>query len=723
MKQLAYLSSGYTRGGAPLDPSLPFETESVALWWDSRREGVELEPGLLEDYVAGAPNPGAVGGSWVQSTPSAQPLRERTQGAAAFRGTRRISLADADSVAFLHDGSSTYQAHGVLMYALGEAQIIFATCDLSQGKVGIGLYINPSGLLSLRFCNGSGTAFALNDQDITAVTPDVKHTWSLRKEGSDVELWLDGVRVYTGTLVDASDAAPEHALVVGNSSDGSFPLDGWLPELVILGGPAGDDIPAPTAVEAYLQAKWNLAALVEPLNVALLWTLDRSDITYETGTANDIKRVQTVPNPGSFGGTMMQSTAANRPVAVRYGSGLAAYFEGEQVMTSSLATSTFVPIHSAAGVVTIPFRFRRNGSSGSWRVVVTTGAASTPGLFIEVTSAGAVRLAVSNGSGTFAVDATSAAGVVVPYETHTGILVKDGASLELYITDMETPLLSATIDSPSSGNPATFQISSTVPGAKGWVSALAVIVGRAANQAEREALAARLSEQTLEATPQELFGDDLWSLHPPTGFWWTTVSQQLVRWFDVVNQRDLVPTGGAAELSSIGSQSAVLLDGATLVNDWGYAELASGTDKAFSIFQWVELVGRADAVRAFQFQNVSGNAKHTLFVSTAGNWAVWRWNDANELGPSAGFLPATSDHRFLATTFRGSGSSFNFTQVDGTVNPQSDSVGNPTTFDTFQVGSSTSGDAMKHSWLVTVNRAVNRGEAEAMRDFFLRQAA
>lgn len=723
MRQLAVLTSAFIVGAspAPFDPSV----YDQAIVWDSTigtGAGATIEPGFLEDYVASSPNTGSLGTAWTQTTASAQPMRDRETGAAFFRGTRRLALSSLSlsDQRFIHDGTGDYLL--TLRFrttSLAANNDLFSTYDGNANTVGMQVRAASTGALVVRWGNGSGSA-ALSLSVAAAITTNTDYTVSVRVVGTTVTVFLNGSEVASGTISSPNTGNSAHVAVVGNANNGATPVVGWLPELHVFGGPAGTNLPDRAAAEGYLAERWDMSALAVPLSLAWGASFDRSDATLESGTSSDVRRLQTVQNPGSLGGTLTQATAASRPYLTTFGAGNACYFAAANLL-SSLAASSFTPRHDGTSSVTDFYLVRVYDLTNGFVLTRTyNSAAANVGTYWWINPSGQVSCFFGNGSANTTI--STAAGTITTHTTYLIAVRKSGADVEIYVNDMATPAQTGTIASPSSSTPqATLQLAQNSSTMLGFISE-AVGFGAALSQSEREAVAARMARHSLEATPQELFGTDLWALHIPASI--TVSGGSVLGWDDTSgNGRHLGTTTGTATPDTIGTQTAVLLDGAILSNGAGYSDFASGTDKAFSVFQWVEYVARADAIWAFRLQNSGGDAKHTLFVSTANNWAVWRYNDANSLGTSSGFLAASSAQRFLGTTFRAASSTFNFTQVDSTINVQSDSVGNPTTFNTFQIGRNTSGDSMKHSWLVTVNRATNRGEAAAMRDFFLRQAA
>jgi hypothetical protein len=703
-----------------------------ALVWDSSLgtgAGATIEPGFLEDYIALSPNTGSLGTNWTQTTASAQPMRDRVTGAGFFRGTRRLALSSLglSSLRFLHDGTATYRL--VLRFrtsSLAANNDIFSTFDGNPNTVGMQVRAaSGTGNLVVRWGNGSGT-HALTLAAAAAISINTDYTVTVDVAGTTATVYLGGTQVATGTIASPSASNPSHTAVVGNANSGSAPVVGWVPELRVFGGPAGSNLPDREDAETYLTGRWDLSALTAPLAVDWIANFDRSDHTLESGTSADVRRLQTVQNPGALGGTLTQATAASRPYLTRFGAGNAGYFAAANLL-SSLAASSFTPRHDGTGAVTDFYRVRVYDLSNGFVLTRTyNSAASNVGTYWWINPSGQVSCFFGNGSANSTI--STPAGTIVTNATYTIAVRKSAGSVEIFVNDMVTPAASGSITSPSASAPqTTLQLAQNSSTMLGFISE-AVGFGAALSQSEREAVAERMGRHSLEATPQELFGSDLWTLHEPgqfqtSGFGPTNV----LRWFDTSgNGRDLILNSGTGTLDAIGTQDAVLVDGDVYRGDSGYAAFMSGTDKGFTVLQWLELVSRnsGEAVWPFRSENSGNpNPKHWLFISTAGNWGVWRYNDAGSLGASSGFITASTAHRFAATCFRAAASAFNFTQIDGTVNVQSDSVGNPCTLDTFQIGGTAAGNAMKHAWLVTVNRAINRGEAAAMRDFFLRQAA
>lgn len=239
-------------GGLQLTPGWDSYASLVA-WWDS--PFATVTPGTNADTITSCANRGSIGGAFAGAT---GPIRERSQGAAHFSGAQRLMCASASDWAFLSTGVGQYSAHGVFRYdATGANCVIAATFNLSTSQIGWGLFLNPSGVLTLRAGNGSGSAYALN-QNILSVAVATEHVWSVVGDGADVEVFLSGSSVFAGTLSSPSASGPTHTLTIGNSNGGSLPLGGYFPEMLIF---AGSNLPPRVAVEAYLATRWDLGAL------------------------------------------------------------------------------------------------------------------------------------------------------------------------------------------------------------------------------------------------------------------------------------------------------------------------------------------------------------------------------------------------------------------------------------------------------------------------------
>src|SRR5690606_25473583 len=152
--------------------------------------------------------------------------------------------------------------------------------------------------------------------------------------------------------------------------------------------------------------------------------------TYESGTEADIKRIQSVTDPGSAGGAYSQGNAANRPVAVRYTHGLAAYFDGTDYLQSNAPLNTLAPLCDETGTALAGGVFLVTDLSTTrtpWACRDAAGGA--PGMALEILSTGLIRIAHNNGGSTQFI--ASSTGTVVVGTVYVWTIEKSGTSIAL----------------------------------------------------------------------------------------------------------------------------------------------------------------------------------------------------------------------------------------------------------------------------------------------------
>lgn len=144
-----------------------------------------------------------------------------------------------------------------------------------------------------------------------------------------------------------------------------------------------------------------------------LWT--RSDDTpgtsYETSTSPDIRRIDSLTNRGALGGTMAQSTSANKPVNASFPEGRAAFFDGSNDdLQYSGAASDLNCIHDGTGA-TVFVAMRPIDATAAVHVVFATndGGGNQEGVLFRTIGSGAGRITISDGTATDSYD--SGAGV------------------------------------------------------------------------------------------------------------------------------------------------------------------------------------------------------------------------------------------------------------------------------------------------------------------------
>lgn len=327
--------------------------------------------------------------------------------------------------------------------------------------------------------------------------------------------------------------------------------------------------------------QWNVL-MFEPLlflsSMLYRFTIDRF-VEYEAGTEDDIRRIASQTNVGMLGGDSAQATSDDRPVATTFPEGRAAFFDAGASLSSSLPASSWTALHNPTGIVTLAIRFRVP-TSGTCVLLKTlsNNANSAIGMWIlEV--AGVMALQIGNGGAAQTETFAAAAGV-----THTLVLVKDGAQIEIYVDDMATPAGSLTISAGSSASPQeTLTIGSSVSNVGVWVPEV-LVFDFAASEAQRERISAHLGA---------------WLMEPSVGDYIDTMSADgLAHWFDGVDFNAMAGTWTDTMTSTNmvldggGSRSSTTLDGHaafTTTAPWRFhaaGALADGTDKAFTVYTY-----------------------------------------------------------------------------------------------------------------------------------------
>lgn len=470
----ALAARGIVLSAAAEPPFDPLDYD-LAAWLDTTAEGATVEPGFDADFLASVPNPGSLGSAFTQATPSLRPLREREKGAGYFREWRHLVIGEAADWTDVHNGTTKTLITFVATLSLSVTAHVMGTFSgTSNNSIGFNLRAGTAGNLVLRVNNGSGSAgvnIATGNGGISAGVPFYA---SILIDGTSVSLFVGGALVGTGTIPNPSSSAPDHTLTIGAQPNASAPIDGWFPEALIF---QGSEIPDREKAEAFLAAKHDLSTLTIPSPCQLYTTLDASEVVYESGTEGDIKRVQTVPNHGSAGGTMTQGTASNRPFAVDFMAGRVMYFPGGgERLASSLAASAWTWLHNGTGKGKIGFAFRLESFTGTFNRICGTRdtTAANIGFAAMVRNDGRIRVDITNGSDVSTIQSTT--GLVEVGETYRVAIEIDEDDVTISLNG--TQVATGTITSPSSSNPqSTLTLGSRPDGAEpfhGFLSELYV---------------------------------------------------------------------------------------------------------------------------------------------------------------------------------------------------------------------------------------------------------
>lgn len=688
--------------------------------WDSARteeDGAVIHPGVDADFLASSPSLGSLSHSWISPVNERQPLRERTIGAAYFRRTRRVySSAAAAEWAWLHDGTTYGKL--VLPFRLtsrsGTSDLLCTFSPTGNGP-GVAFQVMSDGRLLASVGNGStvytgqasaGTVQAGVDYSlVVSKSADFLLVYVFPRGGSGI--------VFGVSITEPSDDPPQHTLSIGSSVtiSPSRAVVGWLPRAMFF---VGTTLPSDSLLAR--AGEQDLSSLSTPLPVSLVWSVDRSDTTYEAGSA---RRIQTIQNSGSLGGTRTQSTAADRPWAVRFPSGLVDYFPGGSVsVVSSLDPVAFAPLHGDGLEASLFFRFRIDDLSSNQRIVRTmTADNSNIGIIIQVQTDGSVRVFVGNGSGTaYAIDTVSGPGQVQEGVDYTIAYIKTPTSMALYLEDMVTPLLSGALSSQSSDAPSeTLTMGQADNRIHGWVSEV-VMLGIDANQAQREIVAARLARHNFGSSISELIAgyaeDGLAHAYTPESL--QVAGGDVTAWNDVVGSAHMSVTSGSPSLSDVDGLDAVRFTGIAQIQASAPGAVFTGTNTPFSVLQHGSL---ASGSSGRMWAALEGSQLRHAWVASSSH-RIQRFDGVNNNLTSG--TPFSSEHRTFAHVFHAAGDSRNERRVDGSssTTPLTDV---PTiTANQFAIQAGSSDFRLTHTLLF--NRALNIGELTQLREALLSEA-
>lgn len=685
---------------------------------DTRREGAVLSPGVDMDYLLSAPSEGSLEHSWLETSETRHPQRDRATGTAYLQwGDRLRSSAAAASWAWLHDGTTSAKVViGFRLDRLTGTADILSTFDTAGNGPGFVLRVLSDGRLQVIVGNGSTVYTA--GSSAGSVTTNVDYRVLVVKSGDFVSTYLYGgfsTIAFGLSIVSPSSSAPQHPLSIGASTViPGRPMFGWIAKALFF---VGSNLPSNTLLEVF--GRRSLSGVPRPLPVSVLVDFDDPDITFESGTEGDIKRIQGITNRGSMGGQFAQSASAGRPLAVLTASGRVGYFAESMAMASDFSTSALTGLHDGDGTYTIAFRFRMREMTGAQHLFGTRLPASfQTGFSLMVNADGALNMSCLNG-GASALLLSTPNGTIVAGATYSGVVVKDGMNVALYLDDMVTPIVSGAMSNPSADPPSVplgvgARSAQGTWHLRGWLSNLA-IVNLVASQAQRETLAGWLDRRSLEDSVSDLIeayaGDGLAHAYTPESL--QVVSGDVTSWEDVVGSQPLAVTSGA--LVSLDGLDAVEL-GVTsgLSNDTGVATIASGTDKPFAVLDYGQWV--AGAYSLWQF---GGNGAHWWGIGGS-NHRVGREDDGALNFDESNAIGATTAQRFFAHSFH-SANGPNLFQVDGATSAAPLDV-NPVTTTGFGTASAGPGATIRLAYRLLFDRALSVGEVTMFREALLREA-
>lgn len=216
---------------------------------------------------------------------------------------------------------------------------------------------------------------------------------------------------------------------------------------------------------------------VNDLGVPLIWYLgdDRGAITDYSGTPDYFT---TFKNRGALGGTL-DGASTNRPEISTFYTGKIAPIFGNggtyDNLLSSLSVGNFTFLHNAATNYTLTARVRTSSLAANQTILATFNSTLTNyGIYLYVTTAGALTLLMANGSGVAALNIASAGGVIVANTNHTIQITTSGTAATVYVDG--TSVASGTITSPSATAASTTLYVGSHAGAVPWIGLLPEII-------------------------------------------------------------------------------------------------------------------------------------------------------------------------------------------------------------------------------------------------------
>lgn len=439
-----------------------------------------------------------------------------------------------------------------------------------------------------------------------------------------------------------------------------------------------------------------------PALASLLYRFALEDETeYEAGTEDDLRRVETTPNPGTLGGDTVQATSAERPTATTLPEGRVTYFDGAQSVASDLAASTWNALHSPTGVITVAFRFRAIDASGSHSLINTSGPTITnPGIDISYIS-GVLAWQVGKGGG-LSEDLIAFPGDT---NTHTVVIVKDGATVSLYVDDMSSGNSDTFAGLSASNATSPLTLGEMVTTSNAWLPEV-LIYDFAATLAQREQIAGHLSQWEIAPSQAEYIqhmttdglahffdGDDLAPFGAST-------------WTDTITGTDMDVglTGGSRGETTLDGHAALIITSAE-GSFHAAAAIADGTNKAFTVFCYAEIpVTVGDILWGFE-NSTPGDEQ--LWILPAGSQRVIR-----NATTSASLSTSAAD-RFYTHVFRAANDTgANLVRR----NPTSETAPalNDADLDVNEFRIRAGANGATYAFVVLYDRALNEGDLQAL---------
>lgn len=460
-----------------------------------------------------------------------------------------------------------------------------------------------------------------------------------------------------------------------------------------------------------------IVLMVEPLpamaSMLYRFAIDRTPSIYESGTVDDIRRVEAVPNIGSLGGDTVQATSASRPTGTTFPEGRAAYFSGSQKMASDAPAATWNRLHDAAGVATIVMRFRALDAVGNHGLLNTSGAVVTnPGIDIRY-NGGFLDVVIGKGGGASQSMVANPAGE----DTYTFVIVKNGLNVDLYFTDMITPDFQITLTAPSASD-ATAALTLGGPtgtGSDAWIPEV-LIYDFAATQAQREAAVAYLDRWVLEPTQAEYIA--------------LMVEDGLAHFFDADNVNPFgadawtdTITGNDMLLDGAGSRSLTTLDGAPALSTtapFAFHEasaIADGTNKGFTIYAYAQTPGGPSGGGSlWQFDSSVGADYHGM-VELASSMRIER--NANGSLVTSGTIGLSTSGRHYAHVFRAGADTANLFRRDDLASGSVSLNANPLSVDEWRLIPGATANV--YAFLALFDRALGDGDVRALQKMIERE--
>lgn len=383
-----------------------------------------------------------------------------------------------------------------------------------------------------------------------------------------------------------------------------------------------------------------------------------SDVSYETGTSPDIRRVDSITNRGALGGTLAQGTSANKPVNASFPEGRAAFFDGSNDrLVSSLAATNFKFLHDGTGATVFTVYRTPDISSAAQALVATeTVLASDIGVVLRTRTDGGMRLSISDG--TSLDNFNTAAGVAQSNATHVTCLRHSATETDVIDIRLDgTQVANATsypTITPSSADPSnTLVVGSRSDNGDPFSGYLpeVIIYDRYLTDAECAQVEAYLARWTMAVTYAELQTAAVADLYELDAFLHSTGSA----WVDALGNHTVTevatPTHGTS--ASFNGKNVMTLNGSTQYAHFDtLASQFDGNDTPITLLSCHEL---DDVLATYKFLELSfpdagGDHEHGL-ASTA----VPEYRTRRDDGPTAATVSAgtaTAGAEIVASAFR-----------------------------------------------------------------------